>query len=752
MTYNYKLENFVATPSDDDLKIQLWNRYGKIKHLLDPDIEYYYYQDRNVIIIVDDHDDIILDFIDYPTAVEALKKLSFVISIFKSRASTTNWYTQAELNNGVLNFLYYTQTDVDYMFTNLTLSGLSDTIIQAPVSGESLVYENGYWINKYVAGSGTGGTCLIGPDEAGYSAYTEGVFDDFIDTTRVGIPVDRFNRLFLALVPPNAPYLRSWNSYVSGDENVKLSFDNTHQIANYYNANDPTDHGAPGIALNGTWGINYPLRLGAVVDSFSNLTGELNYNITQNTSTPYPAYQAKTFGNADQGNLLLYVNGVLTSTLDLTTTSASTSSTAGNTVSGFNVSEQSASLFPQGSEFTQFYNRSGNWLVRNSDANIRYGYNYIFTQHVYGSSTKTLDRIEFIVDHDTTATIFSNITYNNLSMLGSKKLSGIDFDTSGQADYGIRIDNLYRNTYSNAVNALTFFGNNVSSQSHGLPIIVTDYTTNLVYSKTMSISSSLLLNESITARCTAIRPLGRTSTSPSSSINGILMDAHGLTSTATIETFFSEEYRLKSGSNYNSISEISSGNWDSNQSLDDGSVGHTVGMQVIGGSLIYPGNNGSFPSDFRTSNIINGPPFNNGGTGGGARDYTNLTGVRQYIRYFYKNPSTNHKKFRFTISGNGNVVNVGSNLAGTSNITVEIKSPVVIDAWLDACKPFVTNSFQDGDGCLYANLYPGCTIGSPWELTWGSRGTYDTSGYLIMKITIGNLYSGSFSGINFEFI
>ena len=119
----------------------------------------------------------------------------------------------------------------------------------------------------------------------------------------------------------------------------------------------------------------------------------------------------------------------------------------------------------------------------------------------------------------------------------------------------------------------------------------------------MVINANLLLNEAITAQCTAIRPLGRTATSSSSSITGILMDANGLTSTATVETFFSEEYRLKSGSNYNSVAEIINGNWDSNQSLDNGSAGHTDGLQVIGGSLIYPGNNSSYPSDFRTSNI-----------------------------------------------------------------------------------------------------------------------------------------------------
>ena len=135
--------------------------------------------------------------------------------------------------------------------------------------------------------------------------------------------------------------------------------------------------------------------------------------------------EAKTFGNANQGNLFLYLNGVLTSTLDLTATTGATSS------SGFNVSEQHASLFPQGSEFNQFYNRTGNWIVQNSNSNIRYGYNYVVAQHVYGSTTRELDRIEFVVDHDTTATVFSNIIFDNLIMSGSKKLSGIEGSSIG---------------------------------------------------------------------------------------------------------------------------------------------------------------------------------------------------------------------------------------------------------------------------------------------------------------------------------
>ena len=124
------------------------------------------------------------------------------------------------------------------------------------------------------------------------------------------------------------------------------------------------------------------------------------------------------------------------------------------------------------------------------------------------------------------------------------------------------------------------------------------------------------------------------------------------------------------------------------------------GIKVIDGNLIYPGNHISYPSDFRTSSIINGSIFNNGGTGGTGRNYNSCLGTRTYIRYFRQvSPTTGNFVMKIDSTG-GTFVSDTTTLTG-NNIHVHIKGPSET-GWMDAYDDFVTGNFNDGDGARSA--------------------------------------------------
>ena len=605
----------------------------------------------------------------------------------------------------------------------------------------------------------TNGSSGIGAAEDG--DYEDGLFTDFTPSTPIGTAVDRFNEILKALAPPPAPVLSDWTGSKAGTvASGKLSFDTSNPItgSTYFGAD--TAPASP-ISVDGTWTISGK-RLGIAPASGGNISGILNDQVVANTAVPNAAYGADTFGDAEKGSLKLFVNGIeiVAAELDLTSSTGSISTTSGGTVSGFTVSAQNPSLFPQGDSLDLFQNRTGTWLVRSNDANLRNGYNYIIAQHyVSGSDIRTLTRFEFIIDDSTTATVFSGQSLHTLSMTGTKKISGIDYHTGGSALYDVTVDNVYRNTYSSAADAIAHTGNTnsygllLSASSAALAASLGDETKQVVISnKTATLTSSgrRIINDSISLNTTVKRTVQSTLTGGSSSITNILLD--NITSTATevgFESFDAELYRLKDNVSYDLVADVASNAWDSTQSLVDGAAGHVDGLQVIDGRLIYPGANGSYPSDFTTANIVNGSTFNDGGTGGGARDYSSLTGDREYIRYF-KQVSPTTANFVMNIAGTGGTfVALGTALTG-NNIHVEIKLPTET-GWMDAYADFATGQFGDGDGARSATAGAGRAFGTNWGLTVGTKNTANSGGFALVRITVGSSFSGSFDAITFTF-
>lgn len=608
-------------------------------------------------------------------------------------------------------------------------------------------------------------TIAIGPAEDG--TYADGVFS-FTNSTPIGYAVDNINELLSALVPPDAPDLSDWTGSKAGTlANGKLSFDGNNPISGFNYISATFAPSSP-ISVDGTWTATGK-RLAISASASGNITGTLNDQVSASTTTPTPAYGADTFGDANVGTLKMYVNGVekTSATITLSNLSAQ-NTTTGGTTTGFSVGAATASKFPQGAVFEQFWNRTGTWLLRGNDPDIVYGYNYVYVVHDNAPSfTRTLTRYEFIIDGDTTATSISGATITGYTLTGSKYLSGINYYTGGTVSYDVTIDNLYRNTYYSGADAITF---NETSTGTTAPILTVSTQYSLAASggneaKQFKISNSdqnnapvtfniislakRRLNESISLSVTAKRTIQGSSTGGAVSVTNVYLDNVAASSTAvgtTCEGFDDERYRLVGtyvGNQYDTYGSTTSNAWDSTKSLISGGSGYNDGLQVYNSTLIYPTTNFSTP----------GVLTSNANFGISAANYSGATGNRQYVRWFRQaTPTTGNFVMQILGSG-GTFVAKTTSLTG-DNIWVEIKAPGASSAetgWLDAYNDFATGQWNDGDGARNNATGVGRAFNTNWGLTIGTKNTSNTNGIMLIRITVGASFTGSFTGITFNY-
>ena len=634
-----------------------------------------------------------------------------------------------------------------------------------------IFFQKGYAFDGYMGepdftGGGGGGASstsgVIGAAEDG--TYTDGVFTDFVPSTPIGTAIDRFNELFLSLVPSKAPDLSNWSGARTGGVNGKLSFSSTQPISgSTYFGGDlaPTNP----ISHDGTWtfdSINKRLSIYAA-SSTDDITGVLNSQVAASATVPTPAYPALSFGDADLGTLTLNVNGIIVSTASLTT-QIPINNTTSNTISGFVLSAPVSSKFPIGTSFDQFKNRTGTWLLKNNDTRLRNGYNYVIAEHKFSTTTRSLTRYEFIIDHNTTDTTFSNYLITSYTLTGSKYLSGIGYFMGGTLYYDNQIDNLYRNTYYSGSDAIAFVDNSTAGNAGTNPILnlSTQYSLppssgnelkSIVFSAeptigngtplSFSIKSGVRrLNDPIGLYTIAKRTLQGTRQGGTASITNVYLDNIAATSTNISEGFDDELKRLKPGT-YDLITDVASGTWDSTQSLKTGDSNHNTGLQVFGSSLIYPVTNYTLTGSLNTNK--------NFGISGA--DYSASTGERTYYRYFYQASTTG--VFKINIAGSGGTFVATSTPLTGNNIYVEFKLPgsaTSTTGWLDAYTDFASGFWTDGSGGRKANTGAGRAFGTDWGLMTGIRGTSTSGGYLIVRIRVAQGSTAIFTGLTFTFM
>lgn len=581
---------------------------------------------------------------------------------------------------------------------------------------------------------------------------TDGTWDDGLfdfENTLIIDAIDDLNEIAAALAPLPAPPLSEYSELdLTPQADGKLSFDTLNPIGGYSSAD------AVGIpipisidqAFDPDGGI-FGKRLG-ITDVVGVIGGILNDQIPVDSGLPNPSYPANAWGDADKGILRISLNGIEVSALDLTILTSQDSS-GGGTISGLNISATDDAMFPQGATLPNFKNRTGAWTIAKSD--LVDGYNHVVVEHEVDALTfRTLGRYDVVLDADTTATVISASVLNNLVMTGSKKISGIDYHTGGTADYDVIIDNLYRNTYDGGADALTYQGTNCTAPQESLPVGVGDEAKQIVIiDKLVTIITNgiRLLDGSIDIQITAKRTVQAVVQSGLQAIANILLDNVVDGSTDGSEDFNTETYRMPSNFNFDAFGTFTIGLWDGEQSIDDGVIGYIDGLLISDGELKYPV--AATPNDFRTSVILNGSIWNDGGTKGSARDYSALIGDRVYYRWFKQiSPTTGN--FVVNIDGSGGTfVPIGTALTG-DNIHVEMRAPTQT-GWMDIYDDFVTGQFGDGDGARNSGAGTGRDFGVNWGLTIGTKNTAFTGGYMVLRITVGASFSGEFAGITFDF-
>jgi hypothetical protein len=309
-------------------------------------------------------------------------------------------------------------------------------------------------------------------------------------------------------------------------------------------------------------------------------------------------------------------------------------------------------------------------------------------------------------------------------MAGSKDLSGVEYHTSGTAQYDITIQNAQRNTYRTG-SPVTFSETNVAAMANEALLATSgdEAQDHVITNKTATINATRILNGSITVSTNVLRTVQSSPGSAGQSIAGILMDNASATSTDLLTGFDDENRRIAGDEDF--ATDLGA-TWDSTLSLVGGDGGHNDGLQVYNSQLIYPVTN--------FSAITNGPAGN--------VDYSSATGTRHFYGYFSN--GTGAANFRLTIQGSATLIAEASALGtGNGNIKMSLRAPSET-GWLDVMLAFIEGNFNDGDGCYTSSLGSDQTIPTTnLGCTIGTKSTSNSFDKLYFRLTVGAGWTGN---------
>lgn len=658
-------------------------------------------------------------------------------------------------------------TDDTHIFTgSMSISASSNPLklygIQAgtpPNTSSYLALDSNYnLVLTSAAGQSSGGT--IGEAEDG--TYTDGLFADFLASTPIGTAIDKFNEILKIIVPGPAPSVDRINYTNTSGVETKLSFETQLQApTDYVNVGSTGSFtsppaGPPAIDEQYTAiasGEDY--RLG-VYNGTQEITGVINFNVSEQLKSTEVNYSHDAFGNAESGSLKLYLNETLLHTLNLdgfagagnpNTGSASDLNASGSGF--FDVSVSASATDQNGSTYDIFQHRTAKFVIDPNDQNK--GWNYAKIEHEYGNVTYVTNFVQWFNDTDASSQAMSvsnpRVTFTGN---GSKFLSGVEYFRSASLEYNADVNNAYKYTYPTG-NVLTFnrFSNVDPISAQSLP--ATDGTD--LYNKVFRITGSTVTNDdtmladSTTISINLTHPL-KTNLSSTGSVNvdGILIYNMDSSNSNTEENFEIEDYRIISD-NYNSQVDVtaSSNQWNSeNHMTSSGAHGYTDGLIFYDSKLYAPSkaprsNNGDFAS------LTNGPSGN--------PDYSSIiTGTRTFYRKI-QNTSASDSVYDLKIISTKST-KINSNSLLTDNVKFSVKIPGAT-GWMVISSNFVYGSISDGHGALIAGASDNSNTGtndtgdSDHCITFGTA-SIPPLGYAVIKIEADASWEGYFETLQFQ--
>ena len=596
-------------------------------------------------------------------------------------------------------------------------------------------------------GSGGGSDGTIGDAEDG--DYTDGVFTDLVSSTPVGTAVDRFNELFAVLVPNPAPDVSRVDFNNTAGLGLKLSFETTGQPSGYTQHGTAAGFSALGVndqATIATSGNNF--RLG-VYQKNQEITGTINFNVTQDLEGSVENHPADSFGNGETGSLQLFVNGASVHSIDLAVDLGTGSAGSGTGIalnangSGFiNLSVADPATDANSKTFTIFKHRTAKIVVDTRDQ--RNGWNYAQVKHVIGSNTKTTNFLEWINDGEASgsAITFTNPRISSLGLTGNKYLSGVRYHTAVAPTYNAQISNFYRNTYPTG-NVITFSSDFGSAAAQSAPAIggSETFTKQILLTASFTNSATSYYGTSFTNEVTVTHPFKTQSTVGAATGSGILMDNITNNTTNLSEHFTSEVFRLPSGS-YANQSAITSAVWLSGS--------HMTGSDHADGLLVF---NQKIQSPKNTSGtgIVDGDFTGPGNAYSGQPDYSSVSGTRTYFRKVQNTSGATIRDLKITTTKNSRINN---DSLTTNNVQMFIKFPNVT-GFMDVSQNFSFGSYGDFAGALISgaddNSNTGETVSSNAVhcVTFGTQSVADDD-YIVVKMIANANWTGNFSQIDFQ--
>lgn len=578
----------------------------------------------------------------------------------------------------------------------------------------------------------------IGPPVGGCD-YNDGLFASFDNNTNLGEAICQINRVLKGLAPPPAPNLANISTENSGLTG-RLSFGASNSIGGYNNVSGIGN--IPSVDVNGLYQIsNFGGDLvRGLFGSPTTVNGILNSAILADL----PNYPSGAFGNAGEGEIRLFINGVLEIVSDLTSTTSSFASTTSNGSFMF-FSSLSTGSFDNGNPFELFQHRTGNYSIHPNDQNN--GWNYVQIVHRLIPGDPSTDRItnwsSWVVDDDSSPVFASNPLLHSLNLTGLKHLTGVKYFTSGTALYDVNINNAYTNAYSNG-NAVTFGGsNNISFSSQALSQITGSEDQNkveFIRNKSGNITSSKLLPGSITARVSCTKPVGGNLVNGGlASIGQIFLNSQQANSTLLVDNLRDENFRLEP-LEYDLQTDVASLNYFDSTIDRTGSL--ELPLVVFNEALnALPNlpNSGNGNGDF--SGFVNGP--------GGNVDYSSFSNNMNYYRRFVNNTGGARSNFNLILNGTGTIVTSSADLGSNNNFLVEFKIPEKT-GW-NVLLPFelIGSPLIPSDGAGILNGPFDETLNATNSCTFGTV-FLDNGEHMVMRLTAGNGWSGRVSRIEVQ--
>lgn len=589
---------------------------------------------------------------------------------------------------------------------------------------------------SFLGGDGSDITNLrIGEPEDG--TFEDGLFIDFNNRTTVGTAIDRLNEVLKGLAPQPAPELLNIQSSLSGIP-MKLSFDSSSPITNYFNVTASLSEQQINIGINEIFAPSLQKRLGC-------FSSPVNISVVLNDTTqadqlvainyPNDAFNVDRYGT---GSYILEVNGVSQAADEI----LGTGSLQGTY---FNLTDANIAKFiGTGLPFDLFRHRTG--VVTVPLSLWREGHNYAKVISSSSLGEKITNYVDWVYDPVASNGNEDYVITSQVSgaiASGFKELSGIKYYTSFEYYFDATINNYYKNIYSAASNG------GISMQGINLPngLSVPLQTIEQFSEPPAPSTNADVLSRKSRHATGAIRSLGQSFASQITINNGlgktgasqlqtgtILMDNVNTANDGQNESFCREDFRLVSSS---------IGNIGSAAPFDSSTdISTTNDLLVYGGSLRYPTkslNNGNI-SAAQVDYILSNQP-----------NYSNVDNVRYYFRKF-QNIGLSRGNMKVTIKGTQTNIVRPSVTLEQDNIKISVARAGITSVWRNIAVPFAQTelgSIGNAKGTIPTALN---TNGVVFDLTWAP----DSPGLLpnevwFMMIEASKEWQGNITKIEIEY-